>query len=55
VFVHNKDGFAVTPIVVIGKQGEESIISGELSATDDIAIQGAVALKANWLGLGGAE
>jgi cobalt-zinc-cadmium efflux system membrane fusion protein len=55
VFVHNKDGFAVTPIVVIGKQGEESIISGELSANDDIAIQGAVALKANWLGLGGAE
>lgn len=55
VFVHNKDGFAVTPIVVIGKQGEESIISGELSANDEIAIQGAVALKANWLGLGSAE
>ncbi len=55
VFVHNKDGFAVTPITVIGKQGEDSIISGELSANDDIAIQGAVALKANWLGLGSEE
>ncbi|MSP27913.1 MAG: efflux RND transporter periplasmic adaptor subunit [Methylococcales bacterium] len=55
VFVHNKDGFAVTSITVIGKQGEESIISGELSANDEIAIQGAVALKANWLGLGSAE
>jgi membrane fusion protein, heavy metal efflux system len=55
VFVHNKNGFAVTPITVIGKQGEESIISGELSADDDIAVQGAVALKANWLGLGSEE
>ncbi|MDP3008088.1 MAG: efflux RND transporter periplasmic adaptor subunit [Methylococcales bacterium] len=55
VFVRNKEGFAVTPIVVIGKQGEESIISGELSADNDIAIQGAGALKANWLGLGSEE
>lgn len=55
VFVRNTEGFAVTPITIIGKQGEESIISGELSANDDIAIQGAVALKANWLGLGSAE
>lgn len=55
VFVHKKDGFAVMPVMVIGKQGEESIISGELSANDEIAIQGAVALKANWLGLGSEE
>lgn len=55
IFVHNKNGFAVTPITVIGKQGEESIISGDISADDDIAIQGAVALKANWLGLGSEE
>jgi cobalt-zinc-cadmium efflux system membrane fusion protein len=55
VFVRNKEGFTVTPITVIGKQGEDSIISGELSADDDIAIQGAVALKANWLGLGSEE
>jgi cobalt-zinc-cadmium efflux system membrane fusion protein len=55
VFVRNKDGFSVTPIKVIGKQGEESIISGELSDNDDIAVQGAVALKANWLGLGSEE
>jgi cobalt-zinc-cadmium efflux system membrane fusion protein len=55
IFVRNKEGFAVTPITVIGKQGEESIISGDLADGTDIAIQGAVALKANWLGLGGAE
>jgi cobalt-zinc-cadmium efflux system membrane fusion protein len=55
VFVRDKTGFTVTPVNVIGKQGEDSIISGELSANQDIAIQGAVALKANWLGLGSAE
>lgn len=55
LFVRNKEGFAVTPITVIGKQGEESIISGDLADGIDIAIQGAVALKANWLGLGSAE
>jgi len=55
VFVRNKMGFAVTPVSIIGKQGEQSIISGELSANDDIAVQGAVALKANWLGLGSEE
>ncbi|MDP3840731.1 MAG: efflux RND transporter periplasmic adaptor subunit [Methylococcales bacterium] len=55
LFVRNKEGFAVTPITVIGKQGEESIISGDLADGTDIAIQGAVALKANWLGLGSAE
>jgi cobalt-zinc-cadmium efflux system membrane fusion protein len=55
VFVRDNTGFSVTPVNVIGKQGEESIISGELSANQDIAIQGAVALKANWLGLGSAE
>ncbi|MCX7069192.1 MAG: efflux RND transporter periplasmic adaptor subunit [Methylococcales bacterium] len=55
IFVRDKAGFVVTPISVIGKQGEESIISGELFANQDIAIQGAVALKANWLGLGSAE
>jgi cobalt-zinc-cadmium efflux system membrane fusion protein len=55
LFVRNQEGFAVTPITVIGKQGEESIISGDLADGTDIAIQGAVALKANWLGLGSAE
>lgn len=52
IFVRTKEGFAVTPITVMGKQGEDSFISGDLSADNDIAIQGAGALKANWLGLG---
>ena len=50
-----KEGFKVSPVTVIGKQGEESIISGDLTGDEDIAIKGAVALKANWLGLGSAE
>ena len=55
IFIRNKEGFKVSPITVIGKQGEESIISGDLTGDEDIAIKGAVALKANWLGLGSAE
>ena len=55
IFIRNQDGFTVSPVTVIGKQGEESIISGDLSGNEDIAVKGAVALKANWLGLGSAE
>jgi len=55
IFIRNQDGFKVSPITVIGKQGEESIISGDFTGNEDIAIKGAVALKANWLGLGSAE
>jgi membrane fusion protein, heavy metal efflux system len=55
IFIRNQDGFKISPITVIGKQGEESVISGDLIGDEDIAIKGAVALKANWLGLGSAE
>ena len=53
VFVRNADGFVVREVKVIGKQGEYSLISGPLITESQLAIQGAVALKANWLGLGG--
>ncbi|MCX7097042.1 MAG: efflux RND transporter periplasmic adaptor subunit [Methylococcales bacterium] len=55
IFIRNPEGFKVSPITVIGKQGAESTISGDFSGDEDIAINGAVALKANWLGLGSAE
>jgi cobalt-zinc-cadmium efflux system membrane fusion protein len=55
IFIRNKEGFKVSPVTVIGKQDDESIISGDLTGDEDIAINGAVALKANWLGLGSAE
>ena len=55
VFIRNQAGFKVSPVTVLGKQGEESIISGDLTGDEDIAIKGAVALKADWLGLGSTE
>jgi cobalt-zinc-cadmium efflux system membrane fusion protein len=55
IFIRNPDGFKVSQITIIGKQGEESVISGALTGDEGIAVKGAVALKANWLGLGSAE
>jgi cobalt-zinc-cadmium efflux system membrane fusion protein len=55
IFVRTQQGFAVTPVTVVGKQDNDSVISGEITGNEDIAVQGAVALKANWLGLGSDE
>jgi cobalt-zinc-cadmium efflux system membrane fusion protein len=55
IFIRNRQGFSVTPITVVGKQDDESIISGEFTGNEEIAVKGAVALKANWLGLGSDE
>ncbi len=55
IFIRNADGFKVSPVTVIGKQGNESIISGDFTGDEAIASKGAVALKANWLSLGSAE
>lgn len=55
IFIRVPQGFSVMPVTVVGKQGDESVISGELSGNEEIAVKGAVALKANWLGLGSDE
>ena len=55
IFVRTQNGFKVIPVKVLGKQDEESFISGDLTGNEEIAIKGAVALKANWLGLGSAD
>ena len=55
IFIRTEQGFSVTPVNVIGKQETDSIITGDLQGNEDIAINGAVALKANWLGLGSEE
>lgn len=55
VFVRDTGGFAVTEVNVLGRQDTESLISGPLTGQEQIAVQGAVALKANWLGMGGDE
>jgi cobalt-zinc-cadmium efflux system membrane fusion protein len=57
LFIRNSTGFAVSPIEIIGKQQKNSVITGndDLKVNVEIAIRGAVALKANWLGLGGND
>lgn len=55
IFLRNAEGFAVTPVTVIGKQGGNSVIRGPFKGNEEIAVRGAVALKANWLGLGEGE
>jgi len=55
IFIRTQQGFSVIPVTVVGKQGDESIISGEFTGNEEIAVKGAVALKANWLGLGSDE
>jgi len=55
VFVRTTTGFQAQTVKVLGKQGDESIISGDFTGAEQLAIQGAVALKANWLGLGSEE
>lgn len=55
IFVRNTDGFAVTEVTVRGKHDDTSSITAPLKGDEQIAVRGAVALKANWLGLGGDE
>jgi cobalt-zinc-cadmium efflux system membrane fusion protein len=55
LFIRSASGFDVTPVDVIGKQGEFSIVTGKLTGNETIAVKGAVALKANWIGLGSDE
>lgn len=54
LFIRNATGFEVSAIKIVGKQQNNSVIIGNenLSEGLEIAIRGAVALKANWLGLG---
>lgn len=55
IFIRTPTGFQISPITILGKQGDESIITGHLTGQETIAVRGAVALKANWLGLGSSE
>ncbi len=55
IFIRNAKGFDVKPVIQIGKKDDETIISGDFSSDETIALKGAGVLKANWLGLGSAE
>ncbi len=52
IFIRTESGFSVQPVQILGKEGNNSIISGELEKGRQIAVKGAVALKAKWMGLG---
>jgi cobalt-zinc-cadmium efflux system membrane fusion protein len=55
IFIRTDTGFTVRAVSVIGKQAENAIISGVLTGNEEVAVGGAAALKANWLGLGSGE
>jgi membrane fusion protein, heavy metal efflux system len=55
VFIRDKDGFKVSTVTILGKQSGGSVINGDFSGNEDIAINNAASLKALWLGLGSGE
>lgn len=52
IFIRTPEGFLVKTVDVLGKEGRYSIITSDIQADQEIAIRGAVALKAKWMGLG---
>jgi cobalt-zinc-cadmium efflux system membrane fusion protein len=52
VFSRSDNGFLVKQVKVLGQEGNNSIITGVLTRNEEIAVTGAVALKAHWMGLG---
>ncbi len=55
VFVSAKKGFSVRPVNILGREQKTVIIEGDFLEKELIAIQGTVAIKAAWQGLGGEE
>lgn len=55
VFVRTPTGFDVVDVTVVGKYDQEALIRGELTGREQLAITGAVSLKANWLNAAGEE
>ena len=55
LFVRTAKGFTAKPVRVVGRDERQTIITGDLQENSEIAVRGAVALKANFLGLGDDE
>jgi cobalt-zinc-cadmium efflux system membrane fusion protein len=55
IFVRTESGFIVEAVDILGKDGKNSIITGDLHGDENIAVRGAVALKAKWMELGATE
>ena len=55
VFVQTKAGFEARVVTVNSTQNDTSVISGDFTGTEKIAISGTAAIKGTWLGMGGME
>ncbi|ESS67835.1 nickel-cobalt-cadmium resistance protein NccB [Methyloglobulus morosus KoM1] len=55
VFIREKDGFKAIQVTILGKQAGGSVITGNFTGDEDIAINNASAIKATMLGLGNTE
>lgn len=55
LFIRNESGFLARPIRIVGLENGVSFIRGALTGNETIAIRGAIALKATWLGLGSGD
>lgn len=55
VFVKTPDGFRAQPVTVENESASATTISGPLKDSDLIAIDGVLAVKGKWQGLGGGE
>ncbi len=56
IFIRTTVGFTVCPVTVMAIQAANTVVTATtLNANNEIAVSGAAALKANWLGLGSDE
>lgn len=55
VFVKTPAGFRAQEVKIESENAKDAIISGALAGNDLVAIDGVLAVKGSWLGLGGGE
>lgn len=53
VFKQTAKGFESVPVTVVAEQGGNTLVQGDFSGQENIAVTGLAALKGSWLGLGG--
>jgi membrane fusion protein, heavy metal efflux system len=50
VFARRAEGFAAVPVQVLAQEERSAVVTGDISASDQVAVSGVAALKAVWLG-----
>lgn len=55
VFVRVPGGFAPTPVTLVSEHERYAVVRGDLSAADEVAVNGVSALKSAWQSAGQAE